>query len=77
MRHMVWIGISLAAFATAAAGHPPPLLPEASVAALGDELSGETAKGIWKALQGSIGSAGLEAFTRPPSWWPNGRAPTD
>ena len=44
MRHMVWIGISLAAFATAAAGHPPPLLPEASVAALGDELSGETAK---------------------------------
>jgi aminopeptidase YwaD len=44
MRHMVWIGITLSAFATAAAGHPPPLLPEASVAALADELSGETAK---------------------------------
>lgn len=44
MRYLVFLCISLAARAAAAAAHPPPLLPEAVVAALANELSGETAK---------------------------------
>jgi hypothetical protein len=44
MRHAVFVCISLAAFGPVAAAHPPPLLPEADVAALANELSGETAK---------------------------------
>ena len=44
MRFLVSICISFTAFGSIAAAHPPPLLPEAAVAALVDELSGETAK---------------------------------
>ncbi|MEP6548404.1 MAG: M28 family peptidase [Gammaproteobacteria bacterium] len=44
MRHKVLIGIWLSAFASLAAAQPPPLLPEADVVALANELSGETAK---------------------------------
>jgi aminopeptidase YwaD len=44
MRLVPWICISLVVFAPVAAAHPPPLLAEATVAALADELSGETAK---------------------------------
>jgi aminopeptidase YwaD len=46
MQYRVLLCISLAAVAAsaAAAGHAPPLLPEAAVAALANELSGETAK---------------------------------
>src|ERR1700722_14090367 len=44
MPQLVLMCISLAVFAGAVEARPPPLLPEASVAALADELSGETAK---------------------------------
>jgi hypothetical protein len=44
MRHTVLLGIALAALGSAAAARPPPLLPEPDVAALANELSGETAK---------------------------------
>jgi aminopeptidase YwaD len=44
MRHAILACISLGAFGSVAAAHPPPLLPEADVAALANELSGETAK---------------------------------
>jgi aminopeptidase YwaD len=44
MRHGVLIGLCLGAFASFAAAQPPPLLPEAHVAALANELSGEAAK---------------------------------
>jgi aminopeptidase YwaD len=44
MRHVVLMSISLALLAGLAAAQPPPLLPEADVAALANELSGETAK---------------------------------
>jgi aminopeptidase YwaD len=44
MRHFVLSFILLAAFESAAGALPPPLLPEADVAALANELSGETAK---------------------------------
>jgi hypothetical protein len=44
MRHIVLILISLALPAGFAVAQPPPLLPEADVAALANELSGETAK---------------------------------
>ena len=44
MRHFVLSFILLAALGSVAAARPPPLLPEADVAALANELSGETAK---------------------------------
>ena len=44
MRHMALIGILLGSYASPAAAQPPPLLPEADVAALANEMSGETAK---------------------------------
>src|SRR5580693_4053265 len=44
MRHTVFLGIALAALGSVAAAQPPPLLPESDVAALANELSGETAK---------------------------------
>jgi aminopeptidase YwaD len=44
MRRALWICIPLAALGSVAAAHAPPLLPEAMVSALADELSGETAK---------------------------------
>ena len=44
MRLLLSICVSFTAFGSVAAAHPPPLLPEAAVAALVDELSGETAK---------------------------------
>jgi hypothetical protein len=44
MRHTAFLGIALAALGSVAAAQPPPLLPEADVAALANELSGETAK---------------------------------
>jgi aminopeptidase YwaD len=44
MRHIVGLCILLTSFATVARAHTPPLLPEADVAALANELSGETAK---------------------------------
>src|ERR1700677_93321 len=44
MRHTVLLGIALAALESVAAAQPPPLLPEKDVAALANELSGETAK---------------------------------
>src|SRR5271155_28690 len=43
MRHVVFAAV-WCAFASAAAAHTPPLLPEAQVAALANEVSGETAK---------------------------------
>jgi hypothetical protein len=44
MRRLVGVGILLASFGTAAEAHTPPLLSEADVAALANELSGESAK---------------------------------
>lgn len=44
MRHSGLICVSLCALASVAAAEPPPLLAEAQVAALADEMSGETAK---------------------------------
>ena len=44
MRHIVGVCILLTRFGTVAEAHTPPLLPEADVAALANELSGETAK---------------------------------
>ncbi|MEP6883907.1 MAG: M28 family peptidase [Gammaproteobacteria bacterium] len=44
MRHRMLIAALLGACASLAAAQPPPLLPEASVAALANELSGEIAK---------------------------------
>jgi aminopeptidase YwaD len=44
MRHVVLICMSLGLLAGYAVAQPPPLLPEADVAALANELSGETAK---------------------------------
>src|ERR1035438_9695401 len=44
MRPVVLLCILLAAGGSAAVARPPPLLPEANVAALVNELSGETAK---------------------------------
>ena len=44
MRLLLSICVSFTAFGSVAAAHPPPLLPERAVAALVDELSGETAK---------------------------------
>jgi aminopeptidase YwaD len=44
MRHVALLCIAAACLATVAEAHPPPLLPEADVAALANELSGETAK---------------------------------
>src|SRR5450631_3059515 len=44
MRHFVPVCIVLAGFGPVASAHTPPLLPEKAVAALANELSGETAK---------------------------------
>jgi len=44
MPQLVLMCISLAVFAGAVEARPPPLLPESAVAALANELSGETAK---------------------------------
>src|SRR6202789_4209111 len=44
MRHTVLLGIALGGLESVAAAQPPPLLPESDVAALANELSGETAK---------------------------------
>src|ERR1700732_777252 len=44
MRHIVGACILLSLFGTVVGAHTPPLLPEADVAALANELSGETAK---------------------------------
>jgi aminopeptidase YwaD len=44
MRHLGVLCIALAAGTAAASAHPPPLLPDAVVALLANELSGETAK---------------------------------
>jgi aminopeptidase YwaD len=44
MRHVLMLGASLFVFAAVAEGQKPPLLPEKDVAALANELSGETAK---------------------------------
>src|SRR5580693_994271 len=44
MRHTVFLGIALAALGSVAAAQKPPLLPEKDLAALAQELSGETAK---------------------------------
>jgi hypothetical protein len=39
----VWAAVSLLGLGSTAGAHPPPLLPEAEVAALANEMSGETA----------------------------------
>lgn len=44
MRRKVWIGVAIFGLASGAAAQKPPLLPEKDVAALAQELSGETAK---------------------------------
>src|SRR3989441_2212065 len=44
MRYVLTLGVSLFVLATAAEAQKPPLLPEKDVAALANELSGETAK---------------------------------
>src|ERR1700685_4011700 len=44
MPRLVLMCISLAVFAGAVEARPPPLLPESAVAAIANELSGETAK---------------------------------
>jgi hypothetical protein len=44
VRRILLIGISLATFGAVASAQKPPLLPEKDVAALANELSGETAK---------------------------------
>lgn len=44
MRHKLMICVLPVVFAAAASAHTPPLLPEDAVAALANELSGETAK---------------------------------
>jgi aminopeptidase YwaD len=44
MRRIVWIGVVLLGLAAGAGAQKPPLLPEKDVAALANELSGETAK---------------------------------
>jgi aminopeptidase YwaD len=44
MRHGFWVTVSLLMFAPLAWARTPPLLPESDVAALANELSGETAK---------------------------------
>src|SRR2546426_10492551 len=44
MRTVLKLGASLLALAAVAEGQKPPLLPEKEVAALANELSGETAK---------------------------------
>jgi len=44
MRHWLLVGILLGGFESGAWAHPPPLLPEKDVAAIVNELSGETAK---------------------------------
>src|SRR5438445_3809688 len=44
MRIVLTLGVSLFVLATAAEAQKPPLLPEKDVAALANELSGETAK---------------------------------
>src|SRR5437899_6626788 len=44
MRIVLTLGVSLFVLATAAEAQKPPLLPEKDVAALENELSGETAK---------------------------------
>src|SRR2546428_12999632 len=44
MRYVLTLGVSLFVLATAAEAQKPPLLPEKDVAALGNEVSGGTAK---------------------------------
>src|SRR2546425_5135460 len=44
MRYVLTLGVSLFVLASAAEVQKPPLLPEKDVAALANELSGETAK---------------------------------
>src|SRR5436309_13390562 len=44
MRYVLTLGVSLFVLASAAEAQKPPLLPEKDVAALANELSGETAK---------------------------------
>src|SRR6266851_6444918 len=44
MRYVLTLGVSLFVLAAAAEAQKPPLLPEKDVAALANELSGETAK---------------------------------
>jgi hypothetical protein len=64
MRHALILLLSLAALPAPASAVPPPLLPEAAVAALTDELSGETAKrnleGLAR-LHRQRGSTGFDA----------------
>lgn len=75
MRHSPSI-LMMSAMVSVAAANPPPLLPEAGVAALANELSGETAKRNLEDWHDFIGNAARRVFTRPPSWWPSGHAPT-
>src|SRR5476651_2542795 len=44
MRHGFWVCVLFLSLAPAAGARTPPLLPESSVAALANEVSGETAK---------------------------------
>ena len=44
VRHIGTVGLLLLSFAPPASAHAPPLLPEGAVAAIANELSGETAK---------------------------------
>src|ERR1700685_4636666 len=64
MPRLVLMCISLAVFAGAVEARPPPLLPESAVAALANELSGETAKRNLEGLarfHRQRGSAGFHA----------------
>ena len=62
MPHIVLIGVSLVFFGSAAVARQPPLLPEAAVAALANELSGETAKGNLEGLARFHRQRGSQGF---------------
>ena len=62
MQRTVWFVISIAVFASMAAAQKPPLLPEKDVAALAQELSGETAKRNLEGLAGFHRQRGSQGF---------------
>jgi len=59
--------------AGAAKGQKPPLLPEKDVAALANELSGETAKRNLEGIARFHRQRGRRGFMRRRSWWRSGR----
>jgi aminopeptidase YwaD len=68
MRYALSLVSLLLVYTPAALGHPPPLLPQSEVAALVDELSGETARINLEGISASHRMRGSQGFHAAAAW---------